>query len=209
MLAPNSLRFILPFYLAYFVLGAVSLFYWWLAPVALIFLLIGVFMTYFFRDPERNVVVDPKVLTAPADGKIIDIKGDGLKDPFIVKIRMSAFDVHINRLPMNGKLINIQRIPGKHRPIYFKNPDKTNEKAIQEYETSIGKMQIIQITGIFARRIEIWVNVGEEAKQGQKIGMIRFGSETDLLIIGSKKIKPMVKIGDPVKAGISVVGRIL
>ena len=209
MLAPRSLRFILPFYVAYFLLGGISLFYWWLAPFALIILLIGVFMTYFFRDPARKVIVDSSLLTAPADGKIIDVKGDGVGEPFIVKIRMSPFNVHINRLPMDGTLINIQRIPGKHRSVYFKNPAKTNEKAIQEYNTSIGKMQIIQITGLFARRIEIWVDIGENVKQGQKIGMIRFGSETDLVVIGSKKIKPMVKIGDPVKAGISVVGRIL
>ncbi len=209
MLAPRSLRYIIPFYIFYTILTVISFIYWWVAPFALIVLIIGVFMTYFFRDPPRDIIKNDSAILAPADGTIIQISRDNENAPFLVKIRMSPFDVHINRAPFSGTLETVERISGKHVPVYLGTPAETNEKAIQTYVSSLGKIKIVQITGAFARRIEVWVEEGQFVEQGEKIGMIRFGSETDLYIYSSKKIKPIVKIGEHVKAGITIVGRIL
>ena len=210
MLAPRSLRYVLPWAALFVFFSLLSLFYWWLSLVASLFLVGFVFFTWFFRDPERKPLIDSENILSPADGTVIAVLGDGLNVPFEVKIRMSPFDVHINRMPIDGTLDRLERIPGKHSTVYFGDPSKINERCKHYYSTSIGSLILTQITGMFARRIEVWVSEGDFVKQGERIGIIRFGSETDLWVKTNKaSIEPRIQVGDKVKAGITVVGRIL
>lgn len=164
------------------------------------------YMIWFFRDPHREILRDDSVIYAAADGKIIYLENshDGIK----FAIRMSPFNVHINRAPITGEVTNIFFKPGKHKSVYFADVEKKNEKNLIIIENEIIKCEILQITGIFARRIECWVNKGEKVQQGEKIGMIRFGSQTNVLIKlkqASKTINAKVSKGDKVKAGLSII----
>ncbi len=210
MLAPRSLRYIVPWGILFVIFSLLTIFYWWLSIIASLFLVVFVFFAWFFRDPERDPLADPHAILAPADGTIIAVKGDGVNDPFEIRIRMSPFDVHINRMPMDGKLERLEKIPGRHTTVYFGDPRKVNQRCKHYYSTSVGSLVLTQITGMFARRIEVWVTEGDFVKQGEKIGIIRFGSETDLWVKTNKaSIEPRIRVGDKVKAGITVVGRIL
>lgn len=142
----------------------------------LAFLLILIFFTFliFFRDPYREI---GKGITAPADGIVKRIEKND--ESIMISTFMRIHDVHVNRCPIDGKVVGLKHVLGKHIPAYKENYEK-NEKVIIDLDTKIGKVRIIQIAGILARRIVPYVKDGEELKKGQKIGIVRFGSRVDL-----------------------------
>ncbi len=142
------------------------------------FILILIFFTFliFFRDPEREI---GKGITAPADGIVKRIKKND--ESIMISTFMRVHDVHVNRCPIDGKVVGLEHVLGKHIPAYKENYEK-NEKVIIDLDTKIGKVRIVQIAGIFARRIVPYVREGEEIKKGQKIGIVRFGSRVDLYL---------------------------
>ena len=164
------------------------------------------FTIFFFRDPEREI---GKNIVSPADGKVIKIekiKDSDVGDSIKVSIFMSVFDVHVNRMPMDGKILKIERVEGKFFPAYSEESEK-NEKNIILAETKIGEIKIIQIAGIFARRIVCYVKEGKNIAKGERIGMIKFGSRVDL-ILPKDKVRLRIRVNDKLRAGVDEIAEI-
>jgi phosphatidylserine decarboxylase len=189
MIAKGSL----PWILIPVIVALISVFLSFLV-ITLIFLLITISFLIFFRDPERSVGFG---IVAPADGKITDI--DCKSNFFVVSILMALHNVHVNRAPLAGKVINIKHFSGKHVPAFDKNSE-FNERVEITLITRIGKVKVVQIAGAFARRIQPYVRKGNTISKGQRIGIIRFGSRVDLYL-PKNKTKVLARIGVKVKAG--------
>ena len=180
----------------------------------IIFIFISIWVYYFFRDPERVVIDDQNYLVSPADGRISsisEVKGPielGLDDKKFTKVSifMNVFDCHVNRSPSNGEIEEIFYKPGK-----FLNAslDKASEENERNYfkikdETTNENIVIVQIAGLIARRIVTQVQKTQKVKQGERLGMIRFGSRVDIYF---SKRNTMVKVGQNVIAGESLIAR--
>ncbi len=206
MLAKGSYRFVLP---PLFFGGLLLVFGIYLVGILLTG--IGLYMGWFFRDPRREPVQDPTLLLAAADGTIKEVteENGSLK----IAIRMSPFDVHLNRAPNQGIVKKIEHKPGKHNTVYFAGAEEKNEQNLIVVDHPDYTTQILQITGAFARRIESWISLEQEVSQGEKIGMIRFGSQTNMLITvktgKSIGFQPNVSVGDKVQAGLTSVATIV
>ena len=155
-----------------------SLLYTWLAiliPVSVI-LLAG--HIYFFRDPSRTISPNTNNLLAPADGKVYEI----LPDEGIIRIRMSLFNVHVNRWPISGTVTDITRQNGKHWPFlpFIHRGTEDNARQMIRLTNEYGSYQLIQIVGMLARRCVVYAEENEKVEQGTRMGMIRYGSEVDI-----------------------------
>ena len=176
------------------------------------FILITVWVYYFFRDPERFSINDENYLVSPADGLITDIsERSGPEELRLenitytkVSVFMNVFNCHVNRLPCSGKVEEIYYKPGKFLNASLDKASEENErnyfkiKSISDNEEII----IVQIAGLIARRIVCDVEQGQELKQGDRIGMIRFGSRVDIYF---KNKKVLAKLGQSVVAGESLI----
>jgi phosphatidylserine decarboxylase len=194
------------------VLFAIALFFCkvekWLGRL---FLLATAFTLYFFRDPEREIPQGSNLIVSPADGKIVGI--DSVEHvPFIdgparrVTIFLSVFDVHINRSPVKGKIAYRHYTPGKFLDARNPKASTENERNAIGIECADGKkFVVIQIAGLIARRILCWKNPGEYVNSGERFGMIRFGSRTEIYMPLDSKIE--VKLGQKVAGGTSIIGR--
>jgi phosphatidylserine decarboxylase len=203
MIAQDSARIILPFVIISLLL---TLFYWYLGLLLIGFTL---YLVWFFRDPDRMISTDDSSFLAAADGSIRYVSAENLV--LKIAVRMSPFDVHINRSPISGVVKKIEYKPGKHQSVYFAGAEDKNEQNLIVLENDNHIIEVLQITGSFARRIECWVDIGQEVYQGQKIGMIRFGSQTNVIITSKhekKDIKPLVSVGDSVRAGLTALAQV-
>ncbi len=175
---------------------------WHIAAIFLLVLLL--FMLNFFRDPERATPAGEHLFVSPADGKVIRAEqtGTGVR----VDIFMNVFDVHVNRAPMSGRIMHIQYTPGTFVNAAHEQAGEHNERNRLEMETSHGaKLAFTQIAGLVARRIVSYVDVGDNVKTGQRIGMIRFGSRVNCEIPSDFTLE--VHTGQRVIAGKTVLGR--
>jgi len=178
----------LPFFLLFLIF---SFFYYVFIPFAFFSFLFQLFFIFFFRDVKRNI---GNGIISPADGKILYANGNK------ISIFMSLFDMHINLMPYDGKIKSMKYYKGMHKPAYG-NVDK-NERLEMEIESEIGEMKLVQIAGIFARRIVPYVREGDYVKKGYKIGIIRFGSRVELYL--PKNCEIIVKREQKIKAGETV-----
>ncbi|MBN1398885.1 MAG: phosphatidylserine decarboxylase [Bacteroidetes bacterium] len=183
---------------SFFLLGWLYLVFNLLAWVLLI---LSLFALYFYRDPERKILINDNQVLSPADGKIIEIKKDDKMQ--IVQIFMSPLDMHVQRAPFQGSVEAVEYKTGKFLPAFYKKAEIENEQNIIRISTINGSFEIKQIAGILARRIVCWINVGDKVIKGQRIGMIKLGSQVDLSLPDYLHLK--VKTGDKVKAGITVI----
>ena len=177
-----------------------------------IFILITIWVYYFFRDPERTIIKDDNYLVSPADGLITTIKEEmgpiemGLEKKSFIKVSifMNVFDCHVNRTPFSGKIEDIFYKPGKFLNASLDKASKENERNYFKIKNTKTNEEIIvvQIAGLIARRIVTQVQKNQDLKQGERIGMIRFGSRVDLYF---NKRKVMVKVGQNVIAGESLI----
>ncbi len=173
--------------------------------ISVVFLL---FSLYFFRDPRRNGPKNASLILAPADGKVVRIIS--IDDPEVgkqarlVSIFLSVFNVHANRMPVDGKFAAVNYKTGKFLAAYEHAASDVNEQSDILIESQRGKIRIKQIAGILARRILCYAEKGGEMRQGERLGFIRFGSRTDIVVPSSVEIK--VAIGDKMTGGISVIG---
>lgn len=169
------------------------------------------FVAFFFRDPDRQVTASLDAILAPADGQVTDVS-EVFEEQFLkqatmrVGIFLSLFDVHINRSPIDGRVAYIKYQRGKFRPAFRAEATVENERNLVGIDGQQGRALVIQIAGILARRIECHVIEGDVLEIGQRFGMIRFGSRTELFL-PKKSIEVLVKPGDYVRAGQTVVGR--
>lgn len=169
--------------------------------------LLAAFCVYFFRDPERASSQDPSVILSPGDGRVLEVR-DEVTPYFegkakVIKIFLSIFDVHIQRSPMAGKVLKIDYNKGKFLDARDERAAFENENNAIVIQTKKSKMVVKQIAGFIARRIVCWVQTGEEIEVGQKLGLIRFGSQVDLIL--PMDVEVCVSEGDRLFGGISVV----
>ena len=191
--------------------GVISLIFYLAGLIipAVLFSLVTLFIIWFFRNPERDVPAGDNIVISPADGKIIEIKeGDEsriLKKRMIkISIFMNLFNVHVNRLPCTGKVVEILYNPGKFVSANLEKASLENEQNAVVLETTAGeKIIFIQIAGLIARRIVCWLKEGDYGVKGQRFGLIRFGSRVDVYLPVGTDVK--VSLGQKVKAGESVL----
>jgi phosphatidylserine decarboxylase len=181
--------------------------YWQIAIFATV-VFCSVFLIWDFRNPKREIITNMNWILAPADGTIVDIEDSD--DGFFYVIRMSPFDVHMNRSPIDGTVKEIKFQKGSHWPVYFPNYAKKNQRniiTIVNDEESIEAI-VTQVSGIFARRTISYVKVGDKVRQGEIIGTIRFGSITSLKITCSKRYKLAQECSSIVRAGLSILAEL-
>ena len=183
--------------------AAAVLGFWYVA--ALLFV-VALFMAFFFRDPKRVPPSDPDVVVAPADGKITRIETPGANSPTVISIFLSPFDVHINRSPIRGKIIDVLYSPGKFLIATDERASLVNEQNALTIQGEKVTVVCKQIAGILARRIVCWKAKGDSLGLGERFGMIKFSSRTDVLLPANVRVT--VKEGERVRGGITVIGRI-
>ena len=171
--------------------------YLWLSVVLLV---LSGFVAFFFRDPERSIPEDPRAIVSPADGKIIRLEreGEGLN----LSIFLSLFDVHINRAPIGGTLIQRDYRPGKFKVAYDERASVENERLTITIAGE-SKLTFSLVAGMIARRIRVWASEGSQVDKGDRIGLIRFGSRVDIVL--PPECKVVVGKGDRVYGGSSVI----
>ncbi len=176
-----------------------------------VFFLLMCFCFYFFRDPIRKITIDENVILSPADGTVFEISD--VDEPLvikgrakIVKIFLSVFNVHLQRSPIHGKISFIKKDGTKYLPA--NHPDACVKNVQNLIGIKNGQMSVLvkQIAGIIAQRCDLWVKLNQDVMQGEKIGIIHFGSQVDIYF--PENIKLNVAVGDKVTAGITVIGKI-
>jgi phosphatidylserine decarboxylase len=179
--------------------------FWYIA--ALLFLL-ALFMAFFFRDPKRVPPSDPDVVVSPADGRVTRVEeADQTADSrTVISIFLSPLDVHINRSPIPGKIVDMIYSPGKFLMATNQQASLVNEQNALTIQGERITVVCKQIAGILARRIVCWKEKGDKLGLGERFGMIKFSSRTDVLLPANVKV--MVKEGDRVRGGTTVIGRI-
>jgi phosphatidylserine decarboxylase len=171
------------------------------------FLALTGFVAYFFRDPERSIPKGSGLLLAPADGKIVTVNPlqNDLVQPSgtLVSIFLSVFDVHINRAPMSGTVVDVRYQPGKFLPAFRADASDLNEQNMVALQAGETRVIIKQIAGILARRIVCRVKAGDKLSPGERFGLIRFGSRVDILI--PPEFAVYARLGQRVRGGESVL----
>jgi len=192
-------------------LGQVFLALWFIILMEVILAVVLIWILSFFRDPQRIIPLDKNILLAPADGRITDIElveeNDFIGGTSIrIGIFLSIFDTHINRAPCNARVEKITYRQGKYinaaKP-YSGQVNESNDLGLIRTDSPKDRLIVRQISGAIARRIVCEKVEGEELTGGEKFGMIKFGSRTELYVPACENTKCLVKTGDKVKAGLS------
>jgi len=199
-----------------FLLGSISLVPpWVIVSVEIVLAIVLISVLSFFRDPYRPVPLDQNLLLAPADGRITDIEMVDEND-FIgggalrIGIFLSIFDAHINRAPCNVKVEKITYRQGEYKNALKSESGQVNESnnlGLARTDSPQDRLVVRQISGAIARRIVCEARHGQELACGQKFGMIKFGSRTELYVPARSDLKCLVQIGDKVKAGLTPLVR--
>jgi phosphatidylserine decarboxylase len=167
----------------------------------------GLLSLGFFRDPERTPPGLPRGVLAPADGKVMGI--EEVDDPFVgPAVRMSIFlsplDVHVNRAPVAGVVRDVQYAPGRFLAAYRPEASADNERCTVTLEGDGTRVAVRQIAGVLARRIVCRVHPGDRLEAGERYGLIRFGSRTDLIVPRGTEVR--VRVGDRARGGETIMG---
>lgn len=172
--------------------------------IAFIFAFLAAFMAYFFRDPKRNIPTDENIIVSAADGKVTRIEED--ENGKLVSVFLSPVDVHINRAPIGGKIIKVDYQKGKKVPATRNDSSFVNERNSITLQNDKMTVVCTQIAGILARRIVCWSKTGDNLEIGEKYGLIKFSSRTDLLM--PKEVEILVNIGDRVVGGETIIAKL-
>ena len=185
----------------------VIFFYFIYKPLFLIFLILLIFTFYFFRDPERVVPLGDDILVSPADGLITNISEykEGKKSYTKVSIFLSVFNVHIQRLPLSGQITKIDYIEGKFINATLDKASEENERLRLTLKSGSNVIYITQIAGLIARRIICYLKINERVNQGERYGIIKFGSRVDIEFPNSYNL--MVSIGQQCIGGETIIAR--
>jgi len=185
--------------------------YWLFGAWSLISAVLLILVIWFFRDPERPIPAADRLVVSPADGRVMYVRE--VEEPrfmggkaIIVSIFLSVFNVHINRSPVAGKVTYREYVPGRFLAAWDESVGEANERSYLGLELGTHRILVSQVAGLLARRILTWPSVGSNLERGERFGLIRFGSCTQLwLPVGSEIL---VKPGDRVTGGMSVIGRL-
>lgn len=173
-------------------------------------LFITLFITYFFRNPERVHPKGDDIILSPADGKVVEVRDLAANDytngpAKKVGVFMTLMDVHVNRSPVAGRVANIRYYPGRFFNASTDKASENNERNALIIEKDGVRIAVVQIAGVIARRIVCYLSEGDSVGMGERLGLIRFGSRVDLYLPPETEIG--VLVGDKVKAGVTVIGR--
>ena len=191
------------------VLAALALLWlglWWLSVPLL---LVAAFMAYFFRDPRRAVPAGAGVVVSPADGRVTRVEKVSPADPdsaTVVSIFLSPFDVHINRSPIAGQVTSVNYTKGRFMIATRDEASLVNEQNSLTIRGEKITVNCKQIAGVLARRIVCWKRAGDTLELGERFGLIKFGSRTDLTL--PAQVEVLVEVGARVRGGVSLIGRI-
>ncbi len=187
----------------YWILGSFVLtaFIAFFSPYLYVGILITIFLLFFFRDPERlSESYDPTDVVSPADGRVLKIQDNQLS------IFMNIHNVHVNRSPVDGEVVDVQYHKGGRVPAFYKDSDR-NERNVITIRTRIGNVIVTQISGAVIRRIVCYVKQNDSVSRGQRIGMIRFGSRVDVVL--PRNYSFVVSPKQKVKAGETTIAKLL
>ena len=204
-IAKEGLPFLIPMVLLTVILGIMGWNVWMSLGI-----LLSLFIAYFFRNPRREIPSLQNIILSPADGRIVHV-GECEEDRFLkekalkVSIFMSLFDVHLNRSPVSGKVLQMDYLPGRFLVANVEKSSLLNEQNAVILETEDRfRILLVQIAGFVARRIVCYAKTGDLLRKGEIFGLIRFGSRVDLYL--PPEVKPIIRVGQHVKGGESIIG---
>ena len=193
-----------------FLLGVIGVTSGWrwgiLAGSALVAL--GLFVFYFFRDPERNIPSEPGLVVSPADGRVVVVTEEerGGRAGKRISIFLAIWNVHVNRSPAAGTIAKLEYKPGKFLAAWAEKASLENEQNVFTLASEHGEIVFKQIAGWVARRVVSWKKACDVVERGERVGLVRFGSRVDVWMAAEAEI--LVKVGQNVKGGSSVIARI-
>jgi phosphatidylserine decarboxylase len=199
-------------FVAIFAAVTALLFWLKLAPIAWIGVVATLWCAYFFRDPERTTPLGETLVISPADGRVSAIESvipppelDLPREKMTrISIFMNVFDVHINRAPLNARIVKLSYVPGMFLNAELDKASEDNERQALTLETQQGvKLGVVQIAGLIARRIVKFVSEGDKLEAGQRFGLIRFGSRVDVYL--PEDVAPLACLGQRAVAGETVL----
>ncbi|MDA2915667.1 phosphatidylserine decarboxylase family protein [Nitrospinae bacterium AH_259_B05_G02_I21] len=170
------------------------------------------FIAHFFRDPERAIPQAARCVVSPADGRVVEIRtaDDGCPElggaTQVVSIFLSLWDVHVNRAPCAGRAQRVEYTPGRFLAAFRAEASQANERNTIVVDAAGTPIAVTQIAGVLARRIVCWVHPGDNLERGQRIGLIRFGSRTEVTLPASATL--LVEEGAKVKGGSTILARL-
>jgi phosphatidylserine decarboxylase len=197
MIVKDAYRFLLPLLAATVLAFALQL-YW----LAILLLLLAAFVAFFFRNPRREIPLDPRVIVSPADGRVVKVERVG--NVTRLSIFLSIFNVHVNRSPIAGRIEAIDYRRGKFKAAFDHSASVENERNVIMVTQGNIKLVFTQIAGLIARRIVCWKKVGDTVGKGELIGLIRFGSRVDVLFPAGTDVT--VEKGARVRGGSTPIG---
>jgi phosphatidylserine decarboxylase len=171
---------------------------------AAVFAAVAFFMAFFFRDPHRNIPEGDDIVVSAADGRVtrVEISEKGK----LVSVFLSPLDVHINRSPIGGSVLRAEYVRGKKNPATSNDASFVNERNTLTIEGASFTVQCTQIAGILARRIVCWKKTGDHVAIGERFGLIKFSSRTDVSMPSNADV--LVKVGDRVRGGETIIARV-
>lgn len=190
-------------------LVAVLLFAFGYWPIAILLILLMLGMAFFFRDPQRKPPADVNVVVSPADGRVTRVRKitpEEYDSPTLVSIFLSPLDVHINRAPIAGVIKDVSYVPGKFLMATNERASAVNEQNALTIEGENVTVVCKQIAGILARRVVCWKRKGDRLSLGERFGLIKFSSRTDLIL--PQQVDVLTHEGARVKGGTTIIGRI-
>lgn len=169
--------------------------------------LLGLFVFYFFRNPNRTIPMEPGAVVSPADGRVVVVKDEenAGRPGKRISIFLAIWNVHVNRSPAAGTIQKLEYKPGKFMAAWAESASLENEQNVFTLSSEFGEIVFKQIAGWVARRVVSWKRSGDSVKRGELVGLVRFGSRVDLWLPEGAEIA--VKVGENVKGGSSVVAR--
>ncbi len=191
--------------------GGASVFFGWKGRIVpfLPSLMLFLFSLLFFRNPYREAPEEEGVIVSPADGRVVAIEEttypSSQQRSKKVSVFMSLFDVHVNRVPLDGRVEEVRYSPGRFLPAFRSEASSQNEQNLLSLRGEEGKVVVVQVAGILARRIICYLRPGQEVRKGDLLGAILLGSRVDLYL--PPEVILSVRLGERVKGGVSVVGR--
>jgi phosphatidylserine decarboxylase len=180
---------------------------WWIAA-ALCFAL-AAFMAFFFRNPERDCPVDDRLIISPADGRVVvvaPVEPTRSDSPTQISIFLSPMDVHINRSPIAGEIVEALYKPGAFHVASRDIASVENEQNVMTIKGRLVTIGVRQIAGVLARRVVLWKKQGDHVELGERIGLMKFSSRMDVIV--PAEVEVMVRPGDRVRGGITVLARL-
>jgi len=174
-----------------------------------VFVFLGLFVFYFFRNPERVIPVEPGVIVSPGDGRVVVVRDEAYagRPGKRISVFLAVWNVHVNRSPAAGTITRLEYKPGKFMAAWAETASLENEQNVFTLASEHGELVFKQIAGSVARRVVAWKKQGDTVARGERVGLVRFGSRVDVWMPENAEV--LVKVGENVKGGSSILARMV